>query len=143
MLHEWKRKQVLPIIHDGVTLDNHKKYQAFALQFVDLTWICNHVVVISFKSAPTSWTFEMVELTEKEVRDAIGYEYKDIITSMVQDVAATYIARALDYDNEDKVGRNAIGEIVRRDGRSNAINPFIVGMNVVDLFRKKAQHPTY
>ena len=43
---------------------------------------------------------------------------------MVQDDATTYVARALDYDNKtcdihngDKVGRSAIGELVRNYGR--------------------------
>ena len=89
----------------------------------------------------------MVELTEKEVIDTTGCEYKDIVTSMVQDGTATYVARALDYSdktcdmhNGDKVNRSTICELVRKDGRKNTINSFIGGKNVVDLFRKKAQH---
>ena len=35
-------------IHDGVTLDNHKKYQAFWLQMVDPNWLCNLVICIGF-----------------------------------------------------------------------------------------------
>ena len=56
MLAESKGNAFCQILHDGVTLGNKSKYQAFRLQFTNAKCHCNHVVALGFKKVRDSRT---------------------------------------------------------------------------------------
>ena len=49
MVQESKGNDFFQIIHDGVTLGNKPKYQAFGIQFTNHKFHCNQVVALVFQ----------------------------------------------------------------------------------------------
>ena len=56
MVQESKGNTFFQIIHDGVTLGNKSRYQAFGIQFTNRKFHCNHVVALGFKKVRNSTT---------------------------------------------------------------------------------------
>ena len=60
-LEEAKGNLFCQFIHDGVTL-NKSKYQAYAMQFTDSKFRCNHVIAMSFRRIKSSTAQVVSEL---------------------------------------------------------------------------------
>ena len=121
-------------IHDGCTLGNKSKYQAFGIQFVDSRYYNNHVVALTFERVLTSNAQSVADLAKLVVKDITGFDFGNLCGCSVQDSAAKSVARHLELEEEtcdmhdsDKIGRSAIGELLRKDGRGGVVNPFDAG----------------
>jgi hypothetical protein len=107
-------------IHDGVTLDNHKKNQAFGLQMVDPNWLCNLVICVGFHRSTNGTNIGVAKLFEDIVFEHTGCTLKSILASMVSDCAAIGVStvagmekqEGCDMHDSDKVGKSAIGDLV-------------------------------
>lgn len=131
---ESKGNAFAQFIHDGCTLKSKSKYQAFGLQFTDSRYQCNHVVALSFKRAFSSTGINVAIMARNVVKEITNHNFSDICGCSVQDSAAKSIARHLDLEEEtcdmhdtDKIGRSAIGELLRKKGE-RFVNPFPPGM---------------
>lgn len=135
---EGKGNPFLQFINDGCTLGNKSKYQAFGLQFTDSSFQCNHVIAIAFKRALSSTSDSVALMAREVVNELTGFDFNDVCGASVQDAAAKGVARALNLEEEtcdmhdgDKIGRAAIGELLRRNGSGGIVNPFDQGMLIV------------
>ena len=124
-------------IHDGCTLESQSKYQAFGLQYTDSNFASNNVVALTFRRARSSAGESVVNLAREEVFNTTGYRFDQIIGCSVQDAAARSVAAHLQLEEEtcdmhdgDKIGRSAIGELLRTRNKV-AINSFPAGMFIV------------
>ena len=147
MVEESKGNPFTQVLHDGVTLGNRSKYQAFGLQFTNAKFECNHVVALGFKKVRDSRTVTVSELGESLVKSRTNFDFKLIVSSSVQDAAAKSVAKAWDLEVEtcdmhdgDKLGASAIGRLVRKDGRTNVINPFPEGQELEKKLNQQAKH---
>ena len=129
MVQESKGNAFFQIIHDGVTLGNKSKYQAFGIQFTNRKLHCNHVVAPGFQRVRKSTTDTVSNLGKELVKDRTNFDLKQIEGCAVQDSAAKSVARAWDLEVEtcdmhdgDKVGASAIGRLVRKYGRGGVVN---------------------
>ena len=135
---EGKGNPFLQFINDGCTLANKSKYQAFGLQFTDSSFQCNHVVAIAFKRMLSSTSESVAGLAREVIQEVTGFKFNEVCGASVQDAAARSVARLLNLEEEtcdmhdgDKIGRSAIGELLRKDGRGGFINPFEPGKLIV------------
>ena len=147
MVAESKGNAFCQILHDGVTLGNKSKYQAFGLQFTNAKFHCNHVVALGFKKVRNSTTDTVSSLGENLIKDRTNFNFKEIVSSSVQDAAAKSVANAWELEVEtcdmhdgDKVGASAIGRLVRKDGRRNIVNPFPEGQGLEKKLNNQAKH---
>ena len=77
----------------------------------------------------------------------MNFNFKQIVSSSVQDPAARSVANAwklevemCDMHDGDKVGASAIGRLVRKDGRRNIVNPFPEGQALEKKLNNQAKH---
>ena len=147
MVKESKGNAFCQILHDGVTLGNKSKYQAFGLQFTNAKFHCNHVIALGFKKVRDSKTGTVSSLGETLIKNRTNFDFKQIVSSSVQDAAAKSVANAWDLEVEmcdmhdgDKVGASAIGRLVRKDGRRNIVNPFSEGQDLEKKLNQQAKH---
>jgi len=147
MLEESKGNTFCQLIHDGVTLSNKSKYQAFGIQFTNRKFRCNHVVALGFRKVANSTTVTVAELGRELVKDRTQFELQEIIACSVQDGAAKGETKAWDLEVEtcdmhdgDKIGASAIGRLVRKDGRGNVVNPFPAGQELEKKLNAQAKH---
>ena len=124
-------------IHDGCTLESQSKYQAFGLQYTDSNFASNNVVALTFRRARSSAGESVANLAREEVFNTTGYRFDQIIGCSVQDAAARSVAAHLQLEEEtcdmhdgDKIGRSAIGELLRTRNKV-AINSFPASMFIV------------
>ena len=128
MVAESKGNAFCRILHDGFTLGNKSKYQAFGLQFTNAKFQCNHIVALrGFKKVIRDSRTETVSsLGETLIKNRTNFDFKQIVSSSVQDAAAKSVANAWElevetcdrmHDGDNKVGASAIGRLVRKDGR--------------------------
>ena len=68
MVEESKGNAFCQILHDGVTLGNKSKYQAFGLQFTNAKFECNHVVALGFKKVRDSTTHTVSALGKHSLK---------------------------------------------------------------------------
>jgi len=135
---EGKGNPFLQFINDSCTLANKSKYQAFGLQFTDSSFQCNHVVAIAFKRALSSTSESVATMAREVVQEITGFDFNEVCGASVQDAAARSVARLLNLEEEtcnmhdsNKIGRSAIGELLRKDGSGGYINPFEPGELIV------------
>ena len=147
MVAESKGNAFCQILHDGVTLGNKSKYQAFGLQFTNAKFHCNHGVALGLKKVRDSRTGTVSRLGEDLIKDRTNVNFKQIVSSSVQDAAAKSVANAWELEVEtcdmhdgDKVGASAIGRLVRKDGRRNIVNPFPEGQALEKKLNNQAKH---
>ena len=136
-------------IHDGGTLENKSKYQAFGLQFVDQFWRRNHVICIGFVPSQENTSEAVSELFNRTVRDRTLQTFSSIVASVIQDRAAKAVASELDLESEvcgmhdgDKLGRSAVGNLVRSKNH-HKVNPFNEGEQLMALAHKIGTHFSY
>jgi hypothetical protein len=75
-------------VHDGGTLTNKRKYQAFGIQFIDPQWRMNLVICLGFERCSDGTDASVA----KKFRDTLlrhsGHEFEDIVCAVMQDRAA-------------------------------------------------------
>lgn len=94
-LEESHGNRCCQFIHDGCTLDNKLKYQAFGLQFTHEKYQTNHVVALTFERVLSSTSENVGRLTEQVVKEITGVDFGDLCRCSVQDAAAKSVARYL------------------------------------------------
>jgi len=118
----------MQLFHDGVTLDNQMKCQAIAGQVVHPKWEANIVLALGFRKVGNS-TGEIVSAAAEDVvQEMTGCSLSAVCGHGKQDRAALRVAGLLGFDETeacdmhdgDKVGRAALGDLVRKDGRGGA-----------------------
>jgi len=121
-------------VHDGATLANKKKYQAFGLQFVDPRWLCNLVVCIGFVFVLSSTNIDVANLIKKTMLERTGFPLLAVVALMVADGAAGGVSVAAGIKEKeiclmhdgDKIGSSATGKLIR-SRRGEAVNAFQEG----------------
>jgi hypothetical protein len=109
------------VIHDGVTLANHKKYQSIGLQFIDPNWLANLVVCVGFERSTDNTDVGVARLVSQTFINVLGHRLDEVMACMVSDRAAIGVSTAVgleeregcDMHDADKVGQSAIGTLVR------------------------------
>ena len=125
-------------LHDGGTLDSHKKYQALALQFIAPDWKKNLVVTIGLKKSSRNHDADVATIWKDMVPERCGLQFVEIVGRMRSDRAAKGVAGELQMEEEevcemhdtDKLGRAATGGLVRTKNKF-AVNPFPEGVALV------------
>ena len=84
------------LIHDGVTLTNHKKYQSLALQFIDPFRKNNLVVCCGFSYFKKN--DDIADIFKKKFKSITGQYLIDIVSIMVVDQEAIGLSTQLDLD---------------------------------------------
>ena len=137
------------ILHDGGTLDNHKKYQALGLQFIDPLWRENFVVCFGLTQLSSSTTDDVASTIKSVLLARSGFQCDDLVGAGISDRAARSVQRILDLEEEvcgmhdgDKLGQSATGGLVRTKNKK-AVNPFPAGVEVMSNARKMATHFSY
>jgi hypothetical protein len=107
-------------IHDGGTLKNGKKYQAFALQLIDPQFLANLTVCFAFPRVTSSTDIETASTAYDVMQTKYGHDLLKVAGSARQDAAALGVARQLGLEEEictmhcgDKVGSSAVSDLVR------------------------------
>ena len=80
-------------------------------------------------------------MAREVVQELTGFDFNEVCGASVQDAAAKSVARLLNLEEEtcdmhdsDKIGRLAIGELLRKDGSGGYINPFEPGKLIVAFY---------
>ena len=66
------------LIHDGGTAENHKKYQAIAMQMVDPRWLCNLVICIGWVLCPSGVASDVASKIDETFHERTGYHTRDL-----------------------------------------------------------------
>ena len=145
LVQESRGRPFSMIIHDAVTLSNKSKYYSIGLQFTDRSFDCNHVIALSFGKVTTTTASSLAPHIQQIVHDMTGMNLSAIVASSIQDCAALNVATELDlYQDKctmhqgDKIGKSAIGELLRTKNREQ-VNPFPAGMDLVSKLREQAK----
>ena len=147
------------LLHDGGTLDNHQKYQAFGMQMIDPEWRQNHVICVGFPQLSSGKDKDVAETLQISFDKIFGCssaspEMKaltpsDIFGSAISDRAAKGVSTQLGLEEEicgmhdgDKLGQSAVGALVRKKDKK-VINAFPEGQRVMKAAHKMGAHFTY
>lgn len=138
------------VIHNGVTLANHKKYEAIRLQMVDPKWICNHVICLGFVRSAVNTDTSVARLLDDTCFDRTNQPLNTVAGLMVSDCAAIGVStesgmsekEGCDMHDGDKVGLSATGTLTRSKNKI-IVNPFPAGLALLALARKVATHFSY
>ena len=141
-----KGNPFMQYIHDATTLDNSQKYLAIGAQFVPDDWSRNIVVALAFVPTKSTTGDACKILIENAFKACTSLEFDKVCGSGVQDKAALKTAQLLGLEKEscdmhdgDKIGKSAIGELVRSRNRI-PVNPFNEGKDLVKKFQDQAKH---
>ena len=141
-----KGNPFMQYIHDATTLDNSQIYLAIGAQFVPDDWSKNIVVALDFVPTKSTTGDACKILIENAFKACTSLEFDKVCSSGVQDKAALKTAELLGLEKEscdmhdgDKIGKSAIGELVRSRNRV-PVNPFNEGKAVVKKFQDQAKH---
>ena len=137
-------------IHDGGTLANKRKYQAFGCQFMDPNWDRNFVVALGFVSLADSTTETVANAFSTTFQERFGFDFSKIFGSSVQDRAALSVSDALGMDEKhacmmhdgDKIGKSAYGGLERTKNKV-AVNPFKEGTELVRSMHNMGKYFSY
>jgi len=121
-------------VHDGGTLTNKRKYQAFGIQFIDPQWRKNLVICIGFERCVDGRDVVVADMFRNTLLlNSGGHRFDDIVCSGIQDRAAKGVSGHLGLDEEvcgmhdgDKIGQSAVGGLVRTKNKI-PVNPFPEG----------------
>ena len=125
-------------IHDGGTLDERVKTQAFGTLQTDLLGRGNFYMAFAFQRSTSNTDEAVAKLFEDQLHKTTGYSSYQLLTRTIQDGAALGVSKELGYDDADvclmhegdKLGASAIGKLVR-SRKTVAVNPF---PEVMDLY---------
>ena len=134
------------LIHDGCTLDNGIKVQSVGLQMVSRNFDANHVICLCCQESKQNRGADVASLLQEVVLEMTGMNLITICGIAVQDRAALSVPAYLGFDEAescdmhdgDKIGRSAIGELIRSRGKV-PVNPFPSGMGLVSKFQNLAK----
>ena len=137
-------------IHDGGTLTNKKKYQAFGCQFMDPQWDRNFVIALGFVNLPDSITDTVASAFSDTFQDRYEFDFNKIFGSSVQDRAALSVSDALGFEEKfacmmhdgDKIGKSAYGGL-ERTKKKVAVNPFKEGTDLVAAMHNMGKYFSY
>ena len=137
-------------IHDGATLENKKKYQAFGVQFIDPRWLCNLVICVGFVLVLNSDDITVSAAFDSTLRERTAYSLLALCGLMVSDRAALGVARVAGVDeiegcdmhDGDKVGSAATGKLTR-SANGAVVNEFALGRGVMSRAHKMGVHFSY
>ena len=137
-------------IHDGGSLTNKKKYQAFGCQFMDPQWERNFVVALGFVALPDSITETVAKAFSDTFQQRYEFSFNMIFGSSVQDRAALFVSDALGFEERhacmmhdgDKIGKSAYGGL-ERTKKKVAVNPFKEGTALVDAMHNMGKYFSY
>ena len=137
------------LLHDGGTLKNHKKYQAFGMQLIDPSWKANLVICFGFPHTTSSKDKDVSALIDKTFKSRTGYSADVVFGSAISDRAAKGVSGDLDLEEEvcgmhdgDKLGQSATGALVRSKGKK-VQNPFPEGVELMANAHSMAVHFSY
>ncbi len=83
-----KENRFTQAVHDGGTLTNKRKYQAFGIQFVDPQWRMNHVICLGFERCSVGTDAAVaIQFRDTLLRNS-GHQFENIVCSVMQDRAA-------------------------------------------------------
>ena len=148
MVEEAKGPPFCQFAHDGITIAANKtKHQRFGYQFANEKFNCNHVAALGFRKASDSEINTVKTLAQKVVHDNTQFLFQSSMSCSVRDADAKSVAKAFGFEEEtcdmhdgEKVSASAIGQLVRKDGRGNIVNPFPEGDAFVEKRNKMAKH---
>lgn len=87
-------------IHDGGTLANKKKFQAFGIQFVDRLWRANFVICVGFVRCHDSSSQAVARMFKDVFLLRTHLNLDDVVGSSIQDRAAKSVASVLGLEEE-------------------------------------------
>ena len=79
-------------ISDGGTLENHHRYEALGLQFVDPLWRRNHVVCLGFPPLSDGTDLAAAKTMDSIIKERTGKSTGAIMKSNIADVAGAGVA---------------------------------------------------
>ena len=138
------------LIHDGGTLKNKKKFQAFGIQFVDSHWLGNMVICFGFLRCYDSTDAAVATLASTLFEERSKLPMMDTISLAIQDRAAKGVSTELGIEEQevcnmhdgDKIGQSAVGALVRTKNKV-PVNPFPEGKEVMTCAHDLAVHFSY
>ena len=145
---KWRESHGFPcmqLVHDGATLKNKKKYQAFALQFIQATWAMNVVVCFGFLYSAVNDAGTVAGLLKSTFEARTKLQYDGAVALVKSDRAAISVAGAAgttetettgvgegcDMHDIDKVGASALGVLLRSKNGA-VVNPFVGGKAILE-----------
>ena len=119
-------------------MQNKKKFQALALQFVAPSWMKNMVVTIGLVKSLHNKDTDVADIWRTTMTTRTGFDFDTIVTRMRADRAAKGVASTLGMEEEevcemhdtDKLGKAGVGALVR-SRQKVVINPFPEGVKLV------------
>ena len=136
-------------LHDGGTLDSHKKYQALGMQFILPGWDQNVVICFGFPRSKENKDAQVAVLASLTFKEMSGYDFVEVFATTIADRAAKGVAERLDHEAEvcamhdvDKLGQSATGALVRSKNKI-IVNPFTEGVKLMANARKMATDFTW
>ena len=103
----------------------------------------------ALRKVDSSKAVDVSELLKEVSVETTGFTLDAISGAAKQDAAAKKVAKVLNLEVEtcdmhdgDKVGQSAVGELTRKDGHGNTVNPFDEGLALISKLRKQARHFT-
>ena len=137
-------------LHDCGTLENHEKFLALGIQFIDPKWFRNWVICLSCTCSFRGGTDVVIaNLIEEIVKEVTGYSVEELLMALVQDRAALGVADELAFEAEaclmhddDKLGLAAYGGLTRSKNKV-VVNPFKQGQKFLEGIRSLVKHFSY
>jgi hypothetical protein len=83
-----KGNQFAQAVHDGGTLTNKRKYQAFGLQFIDPQWRKNLVICLGFERCSDGTDAAVATQFHDTLFRHFGHRFADIVSTVIQDRCA-------------------------------------------------------
>jgi hypothetical protein len=134
---------------DACTLAHKHKCMAIGMEFVDCIHFQNHAVCLGMVPLADGTDKAGAETIQTVVTELMGFKYNQVMASMISDLAAKGIAREFDQVGEwcdmhqgDKIGRSAIGDLVRSKNRV-PVNPFPAGQALMKKCHSMAVYFSY
>lgn len=120
-------------LHDGGTISDKKKRLAMDIQFIDPEWERNHVICFGMTPLSDGSSKPTAELLLKTSLDLVGAVFDDVVAYLTQDLSASAVARAMDYEvdpcdiyQSSKVSASAVGVLVQKKN-GKVLNAFPEG----------------
>ena len=115
-------------VHDGATLLNKDKYQAFGMQFTDNQFRHNNETSLCFRKPLTHEADMVAQLVQDISNEMFETNFQNIFSCSVQDLAASAVAKELlvdkvecDMHQGDKVGASVFGDLTRSLNEGNLL----------------------
>ena len=111
---------------DGTALENHSKYLAFGIQFIDHELLENHALTLGLVRIHGGSNENAFKTMSALSASILGLDYKEICYTTTADRAAMGIAELFDHDKDpcgihdnDKLAKSMCGDLVRTKNKIN------------------------